>query len=157
MKRCFKVLGLIVAGLAASWVWYQTRPSVWLERNLDLHGSMQVQNSWIESSYLFHYTNAFCDVLCTENDFRNWQTRIRGVSVSPHQMPFPIQGLPPSVQEWWIGSSIRDQPMFQARTGGVTVVAVWYQERAFVDFGQRGKVGEAWDIEAGCLDGGMPR
>jgi hypothetical protein len=111
---------------------------------LDLPMPMRVHNSWVESSRLFKYANAFCDIPCTETEFRNWQLTIAGASVT-NAVPFPIQNMPPTVREWWINVTPPRHAMFQAKKGGVTVVAVWYQGKAFVDFGMRGDSGETWD------------
>jgi hypothetical protein len=35
--------------------------------------------------------------------------------------------------------------MFLARREGVTVIAVWHQGKAFVDFGIRGNQGKTWE------------
>jgi hypothetical protein len=139
MKRHLTVLCLIGSCIAAIWVWYENQPGVAFVRMLDLPRSMRVHNSWVESRSLFYYMDACCDIQCTEKDFRSWQDRIHGESVSYLQVRFPTENMPPEVQGWWTSKPSVGEPMFQAKRGGVTVVALWRQGRAFVEFGQRGK------------------
>lgn len=146
MKRRLIILCSICACLAAGWLWHFTRPSVWLERVLDLPRPLHIGHSWIKSSYLFHYSDAYCDIPCTEKEFQNWQARIHGVSVEAFKVPFPTEGMPVQVQEWWISGLLQDQPMFQARRQGAGATAVWREGRAFVTFGQRGKLEGTWEI-----------
>ena len=147
MKRRLTVLCLIGLCLAAGWGWYEHQPKVKLVRMLDLPGSMRVQHSWAESSNLFYYMDAYGDIPCTDEDFRSWQAKIHGESITNFPVPFPIEGMQPEVQAWWTNRSpSAGEPMFQARRGGVTVVALWRQGKAFVKFGQRGELGETWEM-----------
>lgn len=145
MKRRIIVLCAVCACVAAGWLWHATRPSVWLERVLDLPRPLHIEHSWIESSHLFHYSNAYCDIPCTEKEFQQWQARIHGVSVEAFKIPFTTHGMQSSVQEWWISSPLQYQPMFQASREGATAVAVWSQGRAYVSFGQSGKLEGSWE------------
>ncbi len=147
MMRRLRVVCLVVTCVIASWVWYATRPSQWLGRMLDLPRSMHVHNSWIKGSLLFHYTDAYCDIPCSESEFQAWQASIHGRSSTFSEVPFLTQGLPPTLQEWWIRGPIHDPPMFQARRDGATVLAVWHQGKAFVAFYQGGKLGGPWEIK----------
>lgn len=145
MKRRLVTLSAICVCLAAGWLWHFTRPSVWLERVLELPSPLHIEHASIESSYLFHYSNAHCGVPCTEKEFRLWQARIHGVSVEISRVPFPTRGMPPTVQEWWIRGPLQNQPAFQAGRPGAGLVAVWQEGRAYVSFGQRGKLEGAWE------------
>lgn len=146
MNRCLVILCVLCACVVAGWLWHFTRPSVWLERVLELPHPLHIQHASIESSYLFHYSNAYCDIPCTEKEFRQWQARIHGVSVEPLKVPFPTRGMPPTIQEGWIRRPLQSQSAFQARRPGAGLVAVWQEGRAYVDFGQRGKLEGTWEM-----------